>query len=608
MRRHVTTLLRRFVPEGAGHDPVALRRTQLIVGILLAVAAVLPFQAIAEAMVGAYRLAVASIVTEVVVLLVLGIFAQRKDRPYLYQVPLVWGYLVVVVLALDSGGIRSPVLPFLVIKPLMSMSLGHTRAARVWAGIAVATALALGFLESVGIVEGTVPPVLATTGAVTLNLVVLVGYVFGFAAFQSSLNAIHREMLVEQKTAADDANAAKSEFLANMSHELRTPMNGVLGLTEITLMDPTLAPRHRQRLQTVLESGRALVELLNDILDVSKVEAGQLVLEDIPWRPAHVLTDVHRLFGEVARRKGLEFSLSVDDTMQTIWVQGDPGRVRQVVYNLVGNAVKFSSTGRVELRLFLRAEALVIAVQDSGPGIAPDQQARIFQPFVQADASTARVHGGSGLGLTICRRLTALMGGDIELESTLGHGSTFRIVLPLRMCAAPHQPADVQLVDEQPFPAPATAVSVLPGGVSAGAFAGCRVLLVEDVEVNQMVATTMLAQLGIDVDLAADGGEGLSKILSGAPYDLVLMDWQLPELNGLEVTRLVRLAGHRLPILGLTASVRPSDRENALAVGMDGVVHKPFTRDELVAALSSVLHRAPSSAGAGRGEPPPSLH
>jgi CheY-like chemotaxis protein/anti-sigma regulatory factor (Ser/Thr protein kinase) len=399
------------------------------------------------------------------------------------------------------------------------------------------------------------------------------------------------------KGRADDANAAKSAFLANMSHELRTPMNGVLGLTEIMLLDEALTEQQRERLGTIYDSGRALVDLLNDILDLSRVEAGRFVLEEIPWDPAAVLRDVERLCGEVARREGLDFHVELDPAMPRS-VQGDPTRVRQVLCNLVGNAMKFTERGSVTLGSQWSDDRLVLFVRDTGPGISASIRQAIFEPFTQEDSSTARRYGGSGLGLAISRNLTLLMGGKLELQSEVGVGSCLRMTLPVTVVepAGPSR-SSRPLLDEVTSVPELAAGGTTPEDRAAvdspsghhDHIAGATILLVEDVPVNRLVVSLMLKDFGCRVEEAIDGEQALEKMLSGEPYAAVLMDWHLPKMDGVEVTKRARHQGYTSPIIALTASVRAEDRDSVLSAGMDTFLGKPFTREELRHALGTVL-------------------
>lgn len=589
-------LLDWFIPAWRKTDPVRHRQSYLAIGMLLLVVLSMPLN-MTQQISGKHWLLLGMSTTTLVLYLGLMVAYRYRDlHRVAVFVMLFWGTGAIIGTALMSGALYSAVTPFLAVVPLMALTMTDRRGAVTWTLIAVLSLLGISAITVFRVDIGVPTETFQEPLPWTLNLLLQLGYVALVAWFTDSLHQLRQDQLAAEKSRADDANAAKSAFLANMSHELRTPMNGVLGLTEITLTDASLAPEHRARLQTVLDSGRTLVDLLNDILDLSKVEAGRVVLEEIAWSPAQVATDVHRLFDEVARRKGLAFHLDLEASAPS-WVTGDPTRVRQVLCNLVGNAVKFTDTGEVRLTLHTEPGRLRFTVSDTGPGISPSAHARMFEPFTQADSSTARRHGGTGLGLTISRRLTELMDGELLLDSTVGVGSHFTVELPLVPAEAPSDTSELDADDPsvrsgirrlQAVLAPDSRPPVSPAAEDAD-YSGCRVLLVEDVPVNQAVATTMLEALHIQVELAEDGAQALAMILGDPTYDLVLMDWHLPEMDGTEVTRLVRLSGHTLPIVGFTASVRPEERKEALASGMDDFLGKPFSNAELCATLARHL-------------------
>ncbi|MED5374647.1 MAG: ATP-binding protein [Myxococcota bacterium] len=389
----------------------------------------------------------------------------------------------------------------------------------------------------------------------------LLFYLMGLAGFQSALNERQRLDLDEARRQADQANRAKSAFLANMSHELRTPMNGVLGLTQALLNEGELSPRQQDTLGSVLTSGESLVALLNDILDLSKIEAGRLELETLDYQPAEVARSVARLLGPSAAAKGLDFRSEVEDAG---WVKGDPTRLRQVLLNLLGNAIKFTSTGGVVLRMKPRGDLLEVQIQDSGIGIPLATQQQLFQPFSQADASTTRRYGGTGLGLAISRQLVSLMGGEIELVSEPGQGSTFSFTVS----APPGRPQPVAQAES-----------------SVGQLAtGLRVLVAEDNPVNRMVADRLLRKLGVQPVIVEDGQAAVEALLS-ARFDVVLMDVHMPVLDGLEATRQLRELGHTLPVIAMTAGTMAEDRSACEDAGMDGFLAKPVQLEALGAAL-----------------------
>jgi signal transduction histidine kinase/ActR/RegA family two-component response regulator len=376
------------------------------------------------------------------------------------------------------------------------------------------------------------------------------------------------------------ATETKSEFLANMSHELRTPMNGLLGMLDLVL-DGSIKGEDRESVEIAQRCAHSLLGLLNDILDLSKIEAGHMLLESTPFEVKQLMEDCIRTHSARASQKGIRLEY-VSESGQGMTVNGDPLRLRQVVNNLLSNAVKFTDNGRVTVTQSVVAHKdgralFALAVADTGAGIPPDRLDAIFQKFTQADATVARKYGGTGLGLSITRKLVELFGGTLRVESEVGKGSCFTVEVPLEIVAS--HPASTRAPQPE-----------IVGSTETRA----RLLLVEDNTINQRVALAMLRKRGYSIELAENGQIALDILDRDAEFDVVLMDIQMPVLDGLETVRRIRETPHlrHLPVIAMTAHAMAGDRQRCLAAGMTAYLAKPLRAPELLATIERFVKTA----------------
>ncbi len=407
---------------------------------------------------------------------------------------------------------------------------------------------------------------------------------------------------------AEATTRAKSLFLAKMSHELRTPLNGVLGLTQ-ALRDTPLREDQRELVDTIFSSGHALAAIVDDILDAARIDAKRIVLEPAPFEIKSLVNDVVRLMAGQARAKGIKLEATISPDLPA-WVLGDAPRVRQILLNLVGNAIKFTEVGevRIDVQRGSARDAIVLAVSDTGIGIPADKQAAIFAPFAQADDSTTRRFGGTGLGLTICRELARLMGGNVEVESTPGSGTTFRVQLPLphvEEAPIPQAPRQDMPQNERAMPSPGLSDTVC--GIDAPARIK-RILVVDDMQLNRLVVRRLLPADSFEVEEAENGKRACNAVAQataeGRQFDVILMDVSMPIMDGLAATAAIREAELSRPppnvpirIVGLTAHAAPEDKTRCRAAGMDEVLTKPVNRNSLLEALGGFVRHIADQPG-----------
>ncbi len=567
-------------PQLRGADPVTQRRARLMLGFILIA---LPIT-LGNVLLEAFTLPpdvlldrAPSSVAAVTVLASLLVLLRFSDRVQLAgHIGATQAFLGIGVVCYRMGGIRNPELAWMCVVPLVALIFTGRRAGEIW------TAITIAFLAGLYALDGSewvpAPPtetreglfVLVNTSVLLVLLIALVRY------YDVESERILRSMS-SLRDQAQAASRAKSEFLANTSHEIRTPLTAILGYADLLLEDldsPVDVERRREMLQTIRRNGEHLGRVLNDVLDLSRIEAGRLQLERMDVSLAELLGDVHDLMQVQASSRGLRLELDLAPDLPA-FVSTDPTRLRQVLVNLVGNAVRFTDSGAVTIaavRAVVEAEpGLEIEVRDTGIGMSEEQIGRIFEPFTQADATTTRTRGGTGLGLAICVRLVDLMGGQLAVRSAPGRGSAFRVRLPVG-------PVSGDAL---------TRATPLPAGVRVRPEPGTRVLVAEDGPDNQRLLRAILERAGCEVDVAEDGEVVLEKVAAaGGGYEVILMDMQMPRRDGYEATRELRSRGYKGPIIALTAHAMGEERIRCLRSGCDDYMSKPVDRALLLEMIA----------------------
>ena len=484
-------------------------------------------------------------------------------------------------IATHTGGINSPVMVWMTVVLLPAVLLLSARATALWVAIVFLVNSALFWFSRNGVIDSniqTTDHLMAWAVANKLFVCVVAMYVVYWTERIHSNQVAEveqsNEELEKTQQALIQAQAHKDEFIASVSHELRTPMNAILGLNGILKNEVSQQPQDVEIVELMRRSTEQLLQLVNDILDFSQLQAGKLKLQNSPFYLHGVLTELLHIYQPKAQAKGLTLTLETGRLDET-WVQGDQLRLLQVLRNLLDNALKFTAEGAIQIRAQSVAEGVLLEIEDSGIGIALNRQKQIFNGFEHADLQTNRLYGGSGLGLSICERLVRLQGGTIGVSSVLGRGSRFWLRLPMRPVAMQNN-----LLTE-------TWVNQLKDRE-------LQILLVDDNAVNLMVARMMLKKCFPNswVTEATGGKEALEK-LKHQKFDLVLMDMVMPHMDGVEATQILRKSFaspvRQIPVLALTASANPVDHDKCLSAGMNDVVQKPFDEKQLISKISAVL-------------------
>jgi signal transduction histidine kinase/CheY-like chemotaxis protein len=555
------------------------RRARLIIAFTLALVIWAPIFAIVYHILQLPAFSIAVLVAGALGIINLAVMRLTRSIAWSGNAMTLILYGILSYLCVRSDGINSPATSWFVAVPVIStMMLGY-RNGLVWLAVTLATVVLL-FVEA-GSKWAVVVELTARQWAIWEFFAAI-----GIVIVIFSLSLIYERLTNSALATLWAANRAKSEFLANMSHEIRTPLTAILGYTDLLTDGQDSSPEEgvAENVATIKRAGEHLLAVVNDILDISKIEAGKFKLDDVQCDLPALLSDVESLLRPKAESKDLSLIVRLVTPVPRL-VRTDPTRIRQILLNLAGNAVKFTQQGQVEISVAVVGKdadtKLYVYVQDTGVGMTAEEAARIFTPFTQADASVTRRFGGSGLGLAICRRLAILMGGNINLErSEPGIGSLFRLVLPLAAVPGTQSTAALN-----------TAVKIAPATpIPASTKLRGRVLLAEDGLDNQLLIASYMRKAGIELDIAPNGRVALEMLdaaarggcLDRAGYDLLITDMQMPEVDGYTLARTVRQRGERIPIIALTAHAMADDRTKCIEAGCDDYISKPINKAELL--------------------------
>ncbi len=500
----------------------------------------------------------------------------------------IFSYWLVMVMAMTTVGVGGNTWAWLLCLPAIATLVGGRLAGLIWAVICAITLWAFAWLQYTGYEFeygpdslGVQPITLAFEA--TLVLVMLTAAIFVFRSGQQKAEnrlstavgqlekEVHERTLAEEE--ARSSEHAKATFLAAMSHELRTPLNGVIGASQLLQRDGGLSEKKQELVNVVLRSSETLLELVNNVLDLSRLDSDSIELEKIPVDLRELLSTTVAPLGFQSREKGINFSVVVEDDIPP-WVIGDPTRLRQIILNLVGNAVKFTNSGEIEIVMDTALERIRLKITDSGIGIASDAQASLFEPYVQASVATQRKFGGSGLGLTIVKRLVSAMKGKIVVDSVPGRGSVFTVFLPLEACPAPLKRRDEGNQLRLP---------------------GLSIVVADDNAVNRMILCRMLEEDGHDVITMSNGREVL-EYMPNHEVSAVFMDLQMPVMDGVSAMKRIRaMDGRRAktPVIAVTANVITEKKEEMEKMGMNGFLTKPFRHAELREVLTQAVRPQP---------------